>query len=84
VSITIGGSSLIAPIFFKLFISAQKLRSETRTNQVLGWRIALRFASLSVLFITLYIEITNCELKNDIVDKIEAAKNGTFSFPGRV
>ena len=34
VSITMGGTSIIAPIFFKILISFQKLRSETKTNQV--------------------------------------------------
>ena len=72
VSITIGGTSLIAPVFFKIFISAQKIRAETRTNQVLGWRIALRFASLTALFITLYIEISNCDLQNDLIDQLQA------------
>ena len=43
-------------------ISAQKLRSEDRINQVLAWRIALRFLSLLALFITLYIEIRSVSL----------------------
>ena len=34
VSITMGGTSIIAPIFFKIMISFQRLRSETKTNQV--------------------------------------------------
>lgn len=60
VSITMGGTSIICPIFFKIFTSFQKLRAETRMNQVIGWRVALRFLSITAVFITIFLEISKC------------------------
>ena len=60
VSITMGGTSIICPIFFKIFTSFQKLKAETRMNQVIGWRVALRFLSITAVFITIFLEISKC------------------------
>ena len=47
VSITMGGTSIIAPIFFKIMISFQRLRSETKTNQVNVFQYVLNFKFLN-------------------------------------
>ena len=71
VSITLAGTSIIAPFLFKPLIKCQKLRSEAEINQLLGWRVALRFISLITLLVCYYREIGQCQkiIPEDNIDQ---------------
>ena len=71
VSITLAGTSIIAPFLFKPLIKCQKLRSEVEINQLLGWRVALRFISLITLLVCYYREIGQCQkiIPEDNIDQ---------------
>ena len=74
VSITLAGTSIIAPFLFKPLIKCQKLRSEAEINQLLGWRVALRFISLITLLVCYYREIGQCQkiIPEDNIDQFSS------------
>ena len=56
-------------------VLVQKLRTETETNQLLGWRGALRFISLITLFACLITEVYYCSSSNSMPSVVANAKN---------
>ena len=66
VSITLAGTSIIAPFIFRRLILIQKLEPEWMTNQLLCWRVALRFLSLVTLFVALVLDMQICHNSNAI------------------
>ena len=66
VSITLAGTSIIAPFIFRRLILMQKLEPEWMTNQLLCWRVALRFLSLVTLFVALVLDMQICHNSNAI------------------
>jgi len=64
VSLTLAGTSIIAPFLFKPLINLQGVSHQSSINQLLAWRVALRFISIITLLACYYREIGACQRNN--------------------